>query len=249
MSLSSTHDLLMQPLGQVSGADLGACGTVQHQMRTSPKDRPAPAPGPSAAVDDQRTFRPAHPRRRNGARAVVLRVQRTQEARWRWARLPRPRRLSTDTSPCRVTCRMSGHVMLTSRPSYMTRMCRPPPLLPSRMILRSNLPRLRKGAADARVLDIGGSYQPFNLATHVIDLCPYSTQRRHEAIDPEDVERFTADTWVVADVCAPPWPYTDNSSISWCARSARRCPRPDCGVPRDQWCRQSRLYRDAVATA
>ena len=76
-------------------------------------------------------------------------------------------------------------------------------------ILRSNLPRLRKSAANARVLDIGGWYQPFNLATHVIDLCPYVTRRCHEAVDPEDVERFTADTWVVADVCAPPWPYTD----------------------------------------
>jgi ubiquinone/menaquinone biosynthesis C-methylase UbiE len=77
------------------------------------------------------------------------------------------------------------------------------------MILRSNLPRLRKSAANARVLDLGGWYQPFNLATHVIDLCPYVTRRCHEAVDPEDVERFAADTWVVADVCAPPWPYPD----------------------------------------
>ena len=77
------------------------------------------------------------------------------------------------------------------------------------MILRSNLPLLRKSAANARVLDIGGWYQPFNLATHVIDLCPYVTRRCHEAVDPEDVERFAADTWVVADVCAPPWPYPD----------------------------------------
>jgi ubiquinone/menaquinone biosynthesis C-methylase UbiE len=77
------------------------------------------------------------------------------------------------------------------------------------MILRSNLPRLRKTAAAARVLDIGGWYQPFNLATHVIDLHPYETRRRHEALDPEDAERFAADSWVVADVCTPPWPYAD----------------------------------------
>ena len=42
------------------------------------------------------------------------------------------------------------------------------------MILRSNLPKLRGYASAApRVLDVGGWYQPFNLATHVIDLCPY----------------------------------------------------------------------------
>jgi SAM-dependent methyltransferase len=78
------------------------------------------------------------------------------------------------------------------------------------MILRSNLPRLRglAGAAE-RVLDIGGWYQPFNLATHVVDLQPYATRRTHEALDPQDHERFSAETWCVIDVCAPPWPYPD----------------------------------------
>jgi hypothetical protein len=61
----------------------------------------------------------------------------------------------------------------------------------------------------ARVLDVGGWYQPFNLATHVIDLCPFETRRRQDALDPEDAERFTADSWTVADVCSPPWPYDD----------------------------------------
>jgi SAM-dependent methyltransferase len=78
------------------------------------------------------------------------------------------------------------------------------------MILRSNLPRLREVAAAAeRVLDVGGWYQPFNLATHVVDLCPYETRRKHEALEPEDNERFSAATWLVADVCAGPWPYPD----------------------------------------
>jgi SAM-dependent methyltransferase len=78
------------------------------------------------------------------------------------------------------------------------------------MILRSNLPRLRECArAAGRALDVGGWYQPFNLATHVIDLCPYETRRVQEALDPEDAERFGAETWQVADVCAPPWPYPD----------------------------------------
>ena len=78
------------------------------------------------------------------------------------------------------------------------------------MILRSNLVRLRKAAnAAARVLDIGGWYQPFNLATHVIDLLPFATRRQHEALDPEDPERFSAETWLAWDVCASPWPYVD----------------------------------------
>jgi Methyltransferase domain len=80
------------------------------------------------------------------------------------------------------------------------------------MILRSNLPRLRERAsASACVLDVGGWYQPFNLATHVIDLCPYESRRVHDALDPEDGERFSADTWVVHDVCSAPWPFPDKS--------------------------------------
>lgn len=80
------------------------------------------------------------------------------------------------------------------------------------MILRSNLPKLRERAvAAARVLDVGGWYQPFNLATHVIDLCPYETRRAHDALYPEDGERFSAATWVVRDVCNSPWPYPDKS--------------------------------------
>jgi hypothetical protein len=80
------------------------------------------------------------------------------------------------------------------------------------MILRSNLPRLRELAGTAeRVLDIGGWYQPFNLATHVVDLMPYATRRVSEALDPEDTERFSAETWLVADVCRTPWPYPDRS--------------------------------------
>jgi SAM-dependent methyltransferase len=78
------------------------------------------------------------------------------------------------------------------------------------MILRSNLPRLRDLAAAAeRVLDVGGWYSPFNLATHVIDLQPYETRHTSETLDPEDAERFTAATWQIADVCIPPWPYPD----------------------------------------
>jgi hypothetical protein len=80
------------------------------------------------------------------------------------------------------------------------------------MILRSNLPKLRALAGrSARVLDVGGWYQPFNLATHVIDLQPYESRRVHDAVDPEDDERFSADTWIVHEVCNAPWPFPDKA--------------------------------------
>ena len=50
------------------------------------------------------------------------------------------------------------------------------------MILRANLPKLREvGGRSARVLDAGGWYRPFNLATHVIDLNPYDSRRVDDA--------------------------------------------------------------------
>jgi hypothetical protein len=80
------------------------------------------------------------------------------------------------------------------------------------MILRSNLPKLREFASSAaRVLDVGGWYQPFNLATHVIDLHPYETRRLQEALDPEDEERYSEATWTVHDVCGSLWPFSDKS--------------------------------------
>ena len=87
------------------------------------------------------------------------------------------------------------------------------------MILRTNLPRLRELAAAAeRVLDVGGWYQPFNLATHVLDLMPYQTRRQHEALDLEHRTRFSLDTWTVHDVCARPWPYSDKFfEFSFCS--------------------------------
>jgi hypothetical protein len=54
------------------------------------------------------------------------------------------------------------------------------------MILRSNLPKLREfGGRSARVLDAGGWYRPFNLATHVIDVNPYESRRVDDALDPK----------------------------------------------------------------
>jgi ubiquinone/menaquinone biosynthesis C-methylase UbiE len=78
------------------------------------------------------------------------------------------------------------------------------------MILRSNLPRLCEIAqALSKVLDVGGWYQPYNLATHVLDLRPWETRRTQEALVPGNAERFSAGTWVVHDACTAPWPFPD----------------------------------------
>jgi hypothetical protein len=89
------------------------------------------------------------------------------------------------------------------------------------MILRSNLPKLREfGGRSARILDAGGWYRPFNLATHVIDLNPYDSRRIDDALDPEDDERFTADTWIVQDVCNS----LIKGSLTVVAQPASLCP-------------------------
>ena len=78
------------------------------------------------------------------------------------------------------------------------------------MILRSNIPRLQKITRPLeRVLDVGGWHDPFNLATHVIDIATYATRLKPNALDPEDTERFTEQSWAVADICLGDWPWPD----------------------------------------
>jgi len=78
------------------------------------------------------------------------------------------------------------------------------------MILKSNLQKTCELARrSARVLDVGGWYRPFHLATHVMDLMPYGTRRSADAIDPDDTERFSEATWVIHDACVAPWPFPD----------------------------------------
>jgi hypothetical protein len=88
------------------------------------------------------------------------------------------------------------------------------------MILLGNMWRVADLAANAgTVLDVGGWWCPFNLATHVVDLMPYQTRRQHEALDPEHPVRFAEDTWTVHDVCARPWPYPDKFfEFSFCSQ-------------------------------
>lgn len=80
------------------------------------------------------------------------------------------------------------------------------------MILTANAARIeRELAADALVLDVGGWADPFPRADWVLDLMPYETRGLYgAAIDPAR-ERFTAETWVVRDVCdRDSWPFEDD---------------------------------------
>jgi hypothetical protein len=56
------------------------------------------------------------------------------------------------------------------------------------------------------VLDVGGWAKPLARADWVIDLAPYETRGLYGAAGAP--ERFTADTWVQADICEP-WPLAD----------------------------------------
>lgn len=69
----------------------------------------------------------------------------------------------------------------------------------------------------AVVLDIGGWADPLPRADWVIDLMPYATRglyARNGWIQPrsEGPERFSAETWIVRDLCArEPYPFADDS--------------------------------------
>jgi hypothetical protein len=87
------------------------------------------------------------------------------------------------------------------------------------MILLGNMRRVADFAANATtVLDVGGWWCPFNLATHVLDLMPHQTRRQHDTLDPEHRSRFSADTWTVHDACVRPWPFADKFfEFSFCS--------------------------------
>jgi len=89
------------------------------------------------------------------------------------------------------------------------------------MILLGNMRRVSDLAANANtVLDVGGWWCPFNLATHVLDLMPYQTRRQHDALNPEHPPRFSVETWTVHDACQKPWPYPDKFfDFSFCSHT------------------------------
>ena len=62
------------------------------------------------------------------------------------------------------------------------------------------------------MLDVGGWAAPLNRADWVIDLMPYASRGAlaRDGVGPGP-ERFTPDTWVVADICSHrPWPFDDD---------------------------------------
>ena len=64
---------------------------------------------------------------------------------------------------------------------------------------------------DTLVLDVGGWAKPLSRADWVLDLQPYETRGLYGQDGDRSRERFTADTWVVRDICArEPWPFADD---------------------------------------
>jgi SAM-dependent methyltransferase len=79
-------------------------------------------------------------------------------------------------------------------------------------VLPQGLARVLALPDDARVLDVGGWAAPLNRADWVIDLMPYESRGAQfpAGVGPGP-ERFSAERWVVADLCAhEPWPFDDD---------------------------------------
>ena len=76
----------------------------------------------------------------------------------------------------------------------------------------------------ALVLDVGGWAAPHPRADWVIDIGPYETRDWYETIGGprrRHAERFTAESWVVHDICAPgPWPFErDTFDFAICSQT------------------------------
>jgi len=74
---------------------------------------------------------------------------------------------------------------------------------------------------DDLVLDVGGWAEPFARADWVIDLEPYATRGLYGDRVAAGAERFTADTWVVRDICdRERWPFHDGQfAFAICAHT------------------------------
>jgi hypothetical protein len=78
-------------------------------------------------------------------------------------------------------------------------------------VLQSSAQRIESLISDDDlVLDVGGWASPLARADWVIDLMPYETRGLYGSADPK-LERFSAATWVVRDICdREPWPFADD---------------------------------------
>lgn len=77
-------------------------------------------------------------------------------------------------------------------------------------MLPTALARINALPDDALVLDVGGWGAPLHRADHVLDIRPYETRGVLGSFGPGP-ERFTKDTWHLADICdRDPWPFADD---------------------------------------
>jgi hypothetical protein len=77
-------------------------------------------------------------------------------------------------------------------------------------VLPSALARINALPDDAVVLDVGAWGAPLHRADHVLDIRPYETRGVLGSFGPGP-ERFTKDTWHLADICdRTPWPFEDD---------------------------------------
>ncbi len=77
-------------------------------------------------------------------------------------------------------------------------------------MIPANLDRINALPDDAVVLDVGGWGGPLHRADHMLDLRPYETRGVLGSYGPGP-ERFTKETWHLADICArDPWPFEDD---------------------------------------
>ena len=74
------------------------------------------------------------------------------------------------------------------------------------------LAKLNKLNEGSTILDIGGWFDPLNLATHVVDLFPYETRRCKLSLSKEEEEVFSRDTWFQKNFLSPDLklPFSDN---------------------------------------
>lgn len=80
-------------------------------------------------------------------------------------------------------------------------------------MLEANVRRmLERVGDDQRVLEVGGWAKPLARADWVLDLMPYETRGLYGRDGRAEDERFSAETWVLRDICdREPWPFEDDS--------------------------------------
>jgi hypothetical protein len=77
-------------------------------------------------------------------------------------------------------------------------------------VLPTALARIDALPDELVVLDVGGWGAPLHRADHVLDVRPYATRGALGYSYGNGPERFTEDTWHIADICArTPWPFAD----------------------------------------